>query len=410
MVKRECRSCGTELKHTFVDLGMSPVANSNIKPDHSQQMEPFYPLHAYVCDSCFLVQLEQYQSPGEIFSDYVYFSSYSESWLKHARDYSEHMIATFAIDKSSQVIEIASNDGYLLRNFKEREIPVLGIEPALNVAQVAQEAGIPSITKFFGVDTAKELVADNIHADLLIGNNVLAHVPDLNDFVAGMKILLNVGGIITMEFPHLDKLMKENQFDTIYHEHFSYFSFYAVSNVFDRHGLKIFDVKELPTHGGSLRIYACHKDDASEEITSNVATLMHREINDGYNRLETYSRFGEQVKEVKRKLLDLLIRLKRENKHIVAYGAPAKGNTLLNYCGIRTDFIDYTVDANPHKQGLLLPGTHIPVYAPDKIKETRPDYVLILPWNLKTEIMDQTGYIHDWGGQYIVPIPEAKIY
>lgn len=410
MVKRECRSCSTELKHTFVDLGMSPVANSNIKPENSQQMEPFYPLHAYVCDSCFLVQLEQFQSPGQIFSDYVYFSSYSESWLKHARDYSEHMIATFAIDKSSQVIEIASNDGYLLRNFKQREIPVLGIEPAQNVAKVAEEAGIPSITRFFGVDTAKDLVADNILADLLIGNNVLAHVPDLNDFVAGMKILLNEGGIITMEFPHLEKLMKENQFDTIYHEHFSYFSFYAVSNVFDRHGLKIFDVKELPTHGGSLRIYACHKDDTQKQITSIVTALMQREINDGYNRLDTYNLFGEQVKEVKRKLLDLLIKAKREEKCIVAYGAPAKGNTLLNYCGIRTDFIDYTVDANPHKQGLLLPGTHIPVYAPDRIKETRPDYVLILPWNLKAEIMDQTGYIRDWGGRYIVPIPEAKIY
>ena len=408
--KRECRFCGTTLQHTFVDLGMSPISNANIKPENSQDMEPFYPLHAYVCDNCYLVQLEKFQSPGEIFSDYAYFSSYSQSWLQHAKDYVDHMMETVGYDASSQVVELASNDGYLLRNFRDLGVPVLGIEPAENVAVVAQEEGIPTMTKFFGVQTARELVADGVTADLLIGNNVLAHVPDLNDFVAGMKIILKPDGIITMEFPHLEKLMAENQFDTIYHEHFSYFSFYAVEQVFAHHGLTLFDVTELPTHGGSLRIYARHTEDDSKPVTANVENLRGRELQNGINQLASYQPFGEQVKEVKRKLLEFLIQATREGKRIAAYGAAAKGNTLLNYCGIRTDFIDYAVDASPHKQGLLLPGTHIPVYAPDKIAETKPDHLLILPWNLKDEIMKQTDYIRDWGGQFVVPIPEVVVY
>ena len=407
---RECRFCGTPLQHTFVDLGMSPVANSNIKPENSQDMEPFFPLHAYVCDGCYLVQLEKFQSPGEIFSDYAYFSSYSQSWLQHAKDYVDHMMETVGYDASSQVVELASNDGYLLRNFRDLGVPVLGIEPAQNVAKVAREAGIPTIANFFGVQTARELVADGVTADLLIGNNVLAHVPDLNDFVAGMKIILKPDGIITMEFPHLEKLMAHNQFDTIYHEHFSYFSFYAVEKVFAHHNLTLFNVTELPTHGGSLRIYARHADDDSKPVTANVENLRGRELQNGINQLASYQPFGEQVKEVKRKLLEFLIQATREGKCIAAYGAAAKGNTLLNYCGIRTDFIDYAVDASPHKQGLLLPGTHIPIYTPDKIAETKPDYLLILPWNLKDEIMKQTDYIRDWGGRFVVPIPEVAVY
>lgn len=405
-----CRFCGAGLQRTFADLGMSPVANSYVKPDALHCMEPFYPLHAYVCESCFLVQLEEFQSPSEIFGDYAYFSSYSESWLKHARNYSLETMKRFGIDAKWQVVEIASNDGYLLKNFKEAGIPVLGIEPAENVAKVAQQAGIPAVVKFFGTRTASGLVEQGIHADLLIGNNVLAHVPDLNDFVGGLKILLSQRGVITMEFPHLLRLMKDNQFDTIYHEHFSYFSFITVEKVFARHGLTIFDVQELPTHGGSLRIYACHDAGSGHAMMENVAKLRAEEMHQGFGRPDTYSRFSEQVMETKRKLLEFLIEVRRDGKSVVGYGAPAKGNTLLNYCGIRSDFIDYTVDLSPHKQGLYLPGTRVPIHAPDKIRETRPDYVLILPWNLKDEIMKQMQHIREWGGRFVVPIPEVKVY
>ncbi len=405
-----CRFCGATLRRSFADLGMSPVANSYVKPEALHNMEPFYPLHAYVCESCFLVQLEEFQSPSAIFGDYAYFSSYSESWLRHAKNYSQETIQRFGIDGKWQVVEIASNDGYLLRNFKDAGIPVLGIEPAENVAKVAQAAGIPSVVKFFGTQTARDLVAQDIHADLLIGNNVLAHVPALNDFVGGLKLLLSRRGIITMEFPHLLRLMQENQFDTIYHEHFSYFSFITVEQVFAGHGLKIFDVTELPTHGGSLRIYARHDDNDARPMTENVIRLKQEEERQGFRRPDTYSRFSEQVKETKRKLLDFLIEAKRSGKTVVGYGAPAKGNTLLNYCGIRTDFIDYTVDLSPHKQGLYLPGTRIPIHSPEKIDETRPDYVLILPWNLKEEIMKQMGHVRAWGGQFVVPIPEVRVY
>lgn len=407
-----CRFCNTELRYTFVDLGMSPIANDYLAFEQLNRAEKFYPLHTYVCEQCLLVQLDEFESPDHIFGDgdYAYFSSYSESWLRHAKAYTNLMVERFGFNQNHQVIEIASNDGYLLQYFRERGIPVLGVEPAANTAKVAAEKGIPSWVKFFGVQTAKELVADGKTADLLLGNNVLAHVPDLNDFVAGMKIVLKPNGILTMEFPHLLQLMQQNQFDTIYHEHFSYFSFLTVEKVFTAHGLTLFDVEEIPTHGGSLRIYGRHTDASEPAISERVVQLKAQEIAAGLQKLETYLEFGEQVKETKRKLLQFLIEAKAQGKSIVAYGAPAKGNTLLNYCGVRTDFIDYTVDRSPYKQGLFLPGTHIPILHPDRIRDTKPDYVLILPWNLKEEIMSQMAYIAEWGGKFVVPIPEAQVY
>jgi 2-polyprenyl-3-methyl-5-hydroxy-6-metoxy-1,4-benzoquinol methylase len=405
-----CRFCGAKLQHTFVDLGMSPPCESYRKLEQLNEMEPFYPLHVYVCENCFLVQLQEYISPENIFSDYAYFSSYSDSWLQHAKNYTEMALKRFHLNKQSQVVEIASNDGYLLQYFVAHGIPVLGIEPAANIAEVAMQKGIPTIVKFFGEETAKEQIAKAKQADLLIGNNVLAHVPNLNDFVKGMKILLKPQGVITMEFPHLMRLMEENQFDTIYHEHFSYFSFITVAQVFNAHGLTIFDVEELPTHGGSLRIFACHTEDDSKLISQQVRELKAKEEAAGFTRLNHYFSFGEQVKETKRKLLSFLIEAKQNGKSIVGYGAPGKGNTLLNYCGIRTDFLDYTVDRSPYKQGQFLPGTHIPIFHPAKLQETQPDYVLILPWNLKEEIMKQMADILDWGGQFVVPIPEVKLY
>ncbi|CAD5946025.1 class I SAM-dependent methyltransferase [Planktothrix agardhii] len=404
----ECRFCSNLLKHTFVDLGMSPLSNAYLKLDTINKAEKFYPLHAYVCDNCFLVQLEEFETPDHIFSDYAYFSSYSETWLHHAENYTELMIKRFGLNANSQVIEIASNDGYLLQYFQKQNIPVLGIEPAANVAKVAEEKGIPSLVKFFGVSTAQELVAQGIQADLLLGNNVLAHVPDLNDFVAGMKIVLKPDGILTMEFPHVLQLILENQFDTIYHEHFSYFSFLTVEKVFATHGLTLFDVEELPTHGGSLRIYGQHNH-GKKPISDRISKLKTQEIEAGLEQLETYLGFGEQVKATKRHLLSFLIDIKNQGKSVVGYGAPAKGNTLLNYCGIRTDLLDYTVDRSPYKQGLFLPGTHIPIYHPDKIIETKPDYLLILPWNIKDEIIEQMSHIREWGGQFVVPIPQVEV-
>ncbi len=406
---KKCRFCSAPLRITFADLGMSPNANAYIRPEKAQRMEPFYPLHAYVCEECFLVQLEAFQTPDEIFGEYAYFSSYSKSWLDHARTYTRAMIERFGIDDSWQVVEIASNDGYLLKNFKECGIPVLGIEPAANVAEVAIEAGIPSLVKFFGVEAAGELVADGQRADLLIGNNVLAHVPDLNDFVAGMQHLLAKDGVITMEFPHLLRLIRCNQFDTIYHEHFSYLSLSTVEKIFAKHGLRIFDVEELATHGGSLRIFACHQDDG-RETSASVDRLREMERNEGLLGIDAYQKFSDQVMRTKRRLLAFLVDAKEQGKRIVGYGAPAKGNTLLNYCGIRQDFLDYTVDASPHKQGLYLPGTHIPIYSPGKIFETRPDYILILPWNLKAEIMEQMADIRQWGGKFVTPIPEVQVH
>jgi SAM-dependent methyltransferase len=405
-----CRFCGTILEHTFVDLGMSPLCESFLPGEQLNQMEAFYPLHAYVCGKCFLVQLEAYVTPEHIFSDYAYFSSYSDSWLAHAKKYTERMVERFGIGEKSFVVELASNDGYLLQYFVEKRVPVLGIEPAANVAAEALKKGVPSLVKFFGRETARELAAAGKQADLLLGNNVLAQVPDLNDFLAGMKILLKPAGVITMEFPHLQRLMEENQFDTIYHEHFSYFSFVTVEKIFAAHGIALFDVEELSTHGGSLRIYGRHEEDSSKPVTERVWELRAREERAGTTRLETYSRFAEQVKETKRKLLEFLIFAKRNGKKIAGYGAPGKGNTLLNYCAIRTDFLDYTVDRNPYKHGRFLPGTHVPIFPPDRIRETKPDFLLILPWNLKDEIIKQNGFIREWGGKFVVPIPEVQVH
>ncbi|MDD5462473.1 MAG: class I SAM-dependent methyltransferase [Methylococcales bacterium] len=405
-----CRFCNTPLKHTLVDLGMSPLCENFLSAEQLNHMEPFYPLRVYVCESCFLAQLEEYVSPEEIFNEYAYFSSYADSWLQHAKNYTDLMIERFGINTDSFVVELASNDGYLLKNFVEKNIPVLGVEPAANVAKVAVGKGVPTIVEFFGENMAKDMVSKGEKADLVLGNNVLAQVPDLNDFVSGMKVLLKPEGIITIEFPHLVRLMEENQFDTIYHEHFSYFSFISVEKIFAAHKLTIFDVEELSTHGGSLRIYAKHSDDESKPLSDRVTELRSREENLGLTQMETYSAFSEQVKETKRKLLEFLIKVKREGKTVCGYGAPGKGNTLLNYCAIRTDFLDYTVDRNPYKHGKFTPGTHIPIFPPEKIRETRPDYLLILPWNVKEEIMKQQAYIKEWGGQFIVPIPEVKVY
>ncbi|MBE9016332.1 methyltransferase domain-containing protein [Chroococcidiopsidales cyanobacterium LEGE 13417] len=411
-MSKKCRFCGNELRYTFADLGMSPIANDNLTSEHLNRAEKFYPLHTYVCDRCLLVQLEEFESPEHIFGDgdYAYFSSYSESWLRHAKAYTELMVERFKFNSASQVVEIASNDGYLLQYFHQKGIPVLGVEPAANTAKAAAEKGIPTWVKFFGVNTAKEMVAEGKSADLLLGNNVLAHVPDVNDFIGGMKIVLKPNGILTMEFPHLLQLMQQNQFDTIYHEHFSYYSFITVEKMFAAHGITLFDVEELPTHGGSLRIYGKHSDAVEPAVSNRVKQLKAKEAAAGLEDIETYLTFGEQVKATKRKLLKFLIEAKSQGKRIAAYGAPAKGNTLLNYCGVGKDFIDYTVDRSPYKQGLFLPGTHIPILHPDKIRETQPDYVLILPWNLKEEIMTQMAYIAEWGGQFVVPIPEVQVY
>lgn len=411
-IEKNCRFCSKPLQHTLVDLGGSPIANDYLTPEQLNRAEKFYPLHTYVCDHCLLVQLEEVESPDHIFGDgdYAYFSSFSESWLRHAKAYTDLMVERFGFNENSQVVEIASNDGYLLQYFVEKGIPVLGVEPAGNCAKAAIEKGVPSVVKFFGVQTAKELVEDGKQADLLLGNNVLAHVPDLNDFVGGMKIALKPSGVITMEFPHLLQLMQQNQFDTIYHEHFSYFSFLTVEKVFATHGITLFDVQEIPTHGGSLRIYGRHTENTNLAVSERVTQLKEKEIAAGLDQIPTYLSFGEKVKETKRKLLTFLIEAKRQGKSIVGYGAPAKGNTLLNYCGVGVDFIDYTVDRSPHKQGLFLPGTHIPILAPERIAETKPDYVLILPWNLREEIMSQMAYVRDWGGQFVVPIPEVQVF
>lgn len=407
--RASCRFCGSPLRVSFVDLGMSPPCQNHITEEQLNHMERFYPLHAYVCEKCFLVQLEEYVAPDDIFSEYAYFSSYSDSWVEHARRYCQTMHRRFGLGNNSRVVEIASNDGYLLQHFVAMGVAVLGIEPAANVAEAARAKGIPTLVKFFGQKTAEEIRIEHGPADLLLGNNVLAHVPNLNDFVAGMKILLAPRGVITMEFPHLQRLMDENQFDTIYHEHFSYFSFLTVEQVFARHGIVLFDVEELQTHGGSLRIYGRHSNDDSKPVESRVGTLRRRELEQGYATIEKYGSFPEQVKAAKRRILDFLIDAKQAGKRIAGYGAPGKGNTLLNYCGIRTDFLDFTVDRNPYKQGKYTPGTHIPILPVDALREHRPDYVLILPWNLRDEIIETNGYIREWGGQFVVPIPSLVV-
>lgn len=394
------------------DLGLSPLANSYVKFENVGQGEKFYPLKVWVCDRCLLAQLEEFESPDAIFSDYAYFSSYSTSWVEHARLYSEMMIGRFGYGPSSHVVEIASNDGYLLQHFKAKGIPVLGVEPAANVAKVAwEQKQIPSIVKFFGVETAKELVASGKSADLLLGNNVLAHVPDINDFVGGLKIALNPLGVITFEFPHLLRLIDQNQFDTIYHEHFSYLSFLAVEKIFAHHGLTLFDVEEVTTHGGSLRIFARHTEAESRlmAVTPRVAQMRAKETEFGLTSMSTYTAFSEQIKKTKRNLLKFLISAKDAGKTVVAYGAAAKGVTLVNYCGVRDDLVDYVVDRSPHKQNHYMPGVRIPIHAPEKVMETKPDYVLILPWNLKDEIVKQMAAVTEWGGKFVVPIPEVKV-
>lgn len=405
-----CRFCSAPLETRMLDLGMSPFANAYLTKEQLSRMEPFFPLCVYVCERCWLVQLEAFTAPESIFTDYAYFSSYADSWLQHAQAYVAMIVSRLGLNASHQVIEIASNDGYLLQYFVAAGIPVLGIEPAENVAAVAQQRGIATLVQFFGEALARELVERGTQADLVVANNVLAHVPQLNDFVRGLKQLLAPQGVATLEFPHVLRLMAERQFDTIYHEHFSYFSFYTVREVFATHGLTLFDVEELPTHGGSLRIYARHHEDASRPIVSRVADLLRREEAAGLQRVETYLAFAEEVKATKRRCLEFLIRAKNQGKRIVGYGAPAKGNTLLNYLGVGSDFLDYTVDRSPHKQGHFLPGTHIPILSPEVVATTRPDYLLILPWNLQAEIRQQMASIAEWGGQFVTFVPEVRTF
>jgi C-methyltransferase C-terminal domain/Putative zinc binding domain/Methyltransferase domain len=404
-----CRFCGTVLEHRVVDLGMSPLCESYLPEDQLDQMEPFYPLHVWVCHKCFLVQLNEYVSGEEIFTEYAYFSSYSTSWLEHAKQYVDMISERLGLDENSFAIELASNDGYLLQYFVERGIPCLGVEPAANVAAVAIEKGVPTEVAFFGREQAEKMRAAGQTADLVLGANVLAQVPDLNDFVAGIPLILNPGGTVTIEFPHVMRMLDENQFDTIYHEHFCYFSLISAEEIFAGHGMTIFDVEEIWTHGGSLRIYARHAAGDDRPVTERLLELRAREEAAGFRDPKTYERFEEQVRETKRALLELLTGIKRDGKTIVGYGAPGKGNTLLNYCGIRTDFVDFTVDRNPYKQGRFLPGTHIPIHAPERLDEARPDYILILPWNFKDEILEQLAYAREWGAKFIVPIPEPTV-
>jgi SAM-dependent methyltransferase len=405
-----CRFCGAGLARTFVDLGMSPLCETYPSAADLNRGELYYPLHVYVCEHCFLVQLEEYEKPENIFSDYPYFSSYSDSWLKHCEKYCHKMVKQLGLSRESLVAEVASNDGYLLQYFMQRNVPVLGIEPAANVAKVAVEKGIPTLVRFFGAQLAKELASQGRCADLVLGNNVLAQVPDLNDFVEGLRILLKPAGVLTLEFPHLLRLMEGNEFDTIYHEHFSYFSMITTLRILDAHGLKVFDVEELPTHGGSLRIYACRTEDSTHKIEPSVDNLICLEKSAGLNSTRGYEGFAAQVKQTKLALMDLLLTAARQGKAVAGYGAPGKSATLLHYCGIGRDLIEYTVDRSPYKQGRFLPGSHIPIHHPDRIRETRPDYVVILPWNLKEEIMEQLQFIRGWGGRFVVPIPKPAIY
>jgi SAM-dependent methyltransferase len=398
-----CRFCSAPLSEIVADLGVLPLSNAYVRPDRLLEPELFYPLLAYVCAACFLVQVAAVETPEHHFSDYVYFSSYSDEWLAHARKYATHIRERLSLGAASQVVEIASNDGYLLQYFREAGIPVLGIEPAANIGTVAREKGIETWTKFFGTATANEIAG---RADLLIANNVLAHVPDLNDFVEGMRIALAPGGTITIEFPHLLQIMRFSQFDTIYHEHYSYLSLLTVRRVLAAHGLDVVDVEELPTHGGSLRVYARH---AGAAVAQSVEAILDDERRFRLDRIETYRAFADGVRACKRALLQFLIAARDAGKKVAGYGAPAKASTLLNYCGARTDFIDYTVDRSPHKQGLYLPGTRIPIFGPAKIAETRPDFVLILPWNLRDEIMSQMAHIRDWGGRFVIPIPRVEV-
>jgi len=405
-----CRFCQSGLSETFADLGMSPLSNSYLQKPQLQRMERFYPLHAYVCGRCFLVQLTEFETPEQIFSDYAYFSSYSDSWLRHCEQYALDMVKRLHLGKGSRVVEIASNDGYLLQYFKQLGVPVLGVEPAANVAQVAIEKGIPTDVAFFGEKKGAELAASGKSADLIAANNVLAHVPDIKDFVKGFKLALRPGGCITVEFPHLLQLVRHNQFDTIYHEHFSYLSLGFVSDLFETQHLRVFDVDEISTHGGSLRVYGCHADDASKPTSEPVAVLLEQERLNGLKEISTYRQFANQVVRTKCDVLDFFVGAKRAGKSVAGYGAPAKGNTLLNYCGIGPELLQFTVDRSPHKQGLYLPGTHIPILPPDAVADAKPDFLFILPWNLREEIVEQMAVIRSWGGKFVVPIPALEIF
>jgi len=408
-LSKKCRFCDSILSRTLIDLGMSPLANSYLTRDLLSN-EKFYPLHVFVCENCFLVQLEEIQTPVDIFTNYAYFSSYSETWLNHAREYVEMMLLQHKINQKSFVVEIASNDGYLLQYFKEKNIPILGIEPAENIAKKALEKDIPTMNRFFNTELAMDLVSMGKSADLVIANNVLAHVPNLNDFVKALKIILKPDGIITIEFPHLLELIKNNQFDTIYHEHFSYFSLITAQKIFAYHKLVIFDVEQLDTHGGSLRIYVRHLENQKIADNERVNKILIKEKEFGLDKISNYEKFSKNAFRIKQTLIEFLEESKKQSKKVVCYGAPAKGNTLLNYCQITSDLIQYTVDKNPFKQGMYLPGTHIPIMAPKKIEETKPDYVLILPWNLKDEIMQQIDFIRKWGGKFVIPIPKVEIH
>jgi len=406
-----CRFCKNTLTHEFVDLGFSPPSNSYLKPSNLNEPETFFPLRIMVCEKCFLVQIDEFAKHDDIFNaDYAYFSSFSTSWLAHAKAYTQMMTKRFGYNAQSQVIEIASNDGYLLQYFKDQGIPVLGIEPTANTAAAAKEKGIDSIVDFFGVSMANSLVANGIKADLLLGNNVLAHVPDINDFVGGLKILLNPDGVITFEFPHLLQLIDKNQFDTIYHEHFSYLSLIVVKHIFKHHGLDIFDVEELTTHGGSLRIFAKHQEDGTKVFSDNVTHILKQEIEFGLNKMNIYQTFQKKAEKVKNDFTLFLLQAKIEGKKVAGYGAAAKGNTLLNYAGIKKDLLQFVVDASPHKQNKFLPGVHIQVFDEQKIKKEKPDYIVILPWNLKEEISAQLAYIKEWDGKFVVAVPTLKIF
>jgi SAM-dependent methyltransferase len=409
LVGYPCRFCAAPVTQVVCDLGMSPLCESFLTAEQCNQMEPFYPLRADVCERCWLVQLESYVNPEAVFTEYAYFSSYSDSWVRHAERYAKSAADRLGLGPASLVVELASNDGYLLQHFVALGVPVLGIEPAVNVAAAAEQRGVPTLTRFFGVELARELAAEGRQADLIAANNVLAQVPDLNDFVAGIRLLLAPGGVVTVEFPHLARLIDGNQFDTIYHEHFSYFSFGTAQQIFARHKITLFDVEELASHGGSLRIWGRHEDADGPPPSERVEALLAREVAAGLRTPQAYQGFGERTAETKRRLLEFLIAAKREGASVAGYGAPGKGNTLLNYCGIRTDLLDYTVDRNPYKHGRFTPGTHIPIYPPSRLADTRPDYILILPWNLKDEIMTQLTDL-DWDPRFVVPIPEVAVY
>ncbi|MGA2071892.1 MAG: class I SAM-dependent methyltransferase [Terriglobia bacterium] len=406
---RTCRFCGAGLERTFVDLGMSPLCETYPSVDDLDRGEVYYPLHAYLCDRCFLVQLGEYQTPENIFSNYPYFSSYSDSWLKHAEKYCAKMMAELNLSAQSFVVEVASNDGYLLQYFVQQQVPVLGIEPAANVARVAVEKGVPTLVEFFGTRLATQLASEGRRADVVAGNNVLAQVPDLNDFVAGLRILLKPDGVVTLEFPHLLQLIERNEFDTIYHEHFSYFSMLTTARILEAHGLRVIDVEELATHGGSLRVYACRSESQKYDVKQSVSDLIAEEEKAGLASPEGYNEFARKVKETKLALVDFLITAARQGKSVAGYGAPGKSATLLHYCGIGKDLIQFTVDRSPYKQGRFLPGSRIPISHPDRIREAKPDYLIILPWNLKDEIMGQMEFIRDWGGRFVVPIPKLTI-